>query len=111
MGKRISRSDLISEHEYSFRGKLWKDKTTGSWHFVSLPKTLSKKIRKIHGGSEEGWGRLTAAAAIGEVHWDTAVWFDTKNDTYLLPVKAVIRKKLGLKEGSSCKVQLSIEHG
>ena len=25
--------------------------------------------------------------------WKTAIWFDTKQDTYLLPLKAEIRKK------------------
>ena len=25
--------------------------------------------------------------------WETAIWFDTKLDTYLLPLKAEIRKK------------------
>ena len=42
---------------------------------------------------EEGWGRLKATAKIGNSQWETAIWFDTKRKTYLLPLKADIRKK------------------
>ena len=39
---------------------------------------------------------MKAVAQIGESRWETAIWFDTKKDTYLLPVKAAIREKSGL---------------
>jgi hypothetical protein len=42
---------------------------------------------------EEGWGRMKVLVKIGNSEWKTSIWFDTKNDTYLLPVKAEIRKK------------------
>lgn len=32
-------------------------------------------------------------AKIGDIEWRTAIWFDTKHDTYLLPLNASIRKK------------------
>ena len=79
--------------KYSFKEKIWKHTGKGGWHFISLPKALSKKIRANHGLSEEGWGRLKATAKIGKSSWSTAIWFDSKKQTYLLPVKAEIRKK------------------
>ena len=42
---------------------------------------------------EQGWGRLKATAKIGITEWATAIWFDTKHKTYLLPLKAEVRKK------------------
>ena len=42
---------------------------------------------------EEGWGRLKAVAKIVNTQWETAIWFDTKQNTYLLPLKAEIREK------------------
>ncbi len=42
---------------------------------------------------EEGWGRLKMTAKIGNTQWETAIWFDTKLNTYLLPLKAEIRKR------------------
>ena len=39
---------------------------------------------------------MRALAQIGELQWDTAIWFDTKMGTYLLPIKAEIRTKSNL---------------
>lgn len=63
------------------------------WTFVSLPKELSLEIRNNFKWLEEGWGRMKVTAKIGGTEWQTAIWFDTKQDTYLLPLKAVVRKK------------------
>ena len=47
-----------------------------------------KRSEKICNGRREGWGRLKATAKIGNSEWATAIWFDTKINTYLLPLKA-----------------------
>lgn len=36
---------------------------------------------------------MKVTAKIGNSEWKTSIWFDTKQDTYLLPLKALIRKK------------------
>jgi hypothetical protein len=54
---------------------------------------MSEEIRKNLKFMEEGWGRMKASAKIGNTEWETAIWFDTKHKTYLLPLKAEIRKK------------------
>ncbi|MBK7959563.1 MAG: DUF1905 domain-containing protein [Bacteroidetes bacterium] len=52
-----------------------------------------KDIRAHFKQDEEGWGRLKATAKVGNSEWKTAIWFDTKVNTYLLPLKATIRQK------------------
>lgn len=79
--------------KYEFSGKTWQHSSPGGWYFVSLPKEMSKEIRSLLKSEEEGWGRLKAVAKIGLSEWKTAIWFDRKNETYLLPLKAEIRKK------------------
>lgn len=79
--------------QYPFSATIWKYTGNAGWFFVSLPKSLSAEIRKTFSHEEEGWGRLKATAQIGKSEWQTAIWFDTKLDTYLLPVKAEVRKK------------------
>lgn len=61
--------------------------------FLFMPKELSKEIRTNFKWREKGWGRMKVAVKIGKSEWKTSIWFDTKHDTYLLPVKAAIRKK------------------
>ena len=36
---------------------------------------------------------MKVTVQIGNSEWKTSIWFDTKHDTYLLQVKAAIRKK------------------
>ncbi len=95
--------------EYKFRGKIWKYRGKGGWTFITLPKTLSQKIRKSHSLGEREWGRLPAITTIGKSTWRTAIWFDTKVGAYLLPVKGAIRQKEELLVGKLTTVKLEIE--
>ena len=79
--------------KYEFSAKMWKHNSPGGWYVLSLPKILSKEIRENLKWQEEGWGRMKTVAKIGELTWETAIWFDTKMDTYVLPIKSEIRKK------------------
>jgi len=85
--------------KYDFKAEPWQYSGQGGWHFVSLPQHLSIEIRNNFKREEEGWGRLKASAKIGNTEWKTAIWFDTKKDTYILPLKAEIRKKENLEVG------------
>ncbi len=78
--------------KYDFSGEMWKSDGQGGWHFVSLPKELSKEIRDNLQWHEEGWGRMKVMALIKGKKWQTAIWFDKKRNTYLLPVKSEVRK-------------------
>lgn len=90
--------DLIKNDgsvEYSFTAtfRQHNEETGDGWCFLFMPKELAKEIRANFKWREEGWGRMKVTVKIGESIWKTSVWFDTKHDTYLLPVKAAIRKK------------------
>ncbi|MCE3012675.1 MAG: DUF1905 domain-containing protein [Proteobacteria bacterium] len=97
--------------EFSFKAKLWKYEGPAGWCFVTIPKTTAKRIRAIHHWSEEGWGRLKTTVTIGSSIWKTSIWFDTKADSYLLPVKVMIRKKEKLVIGRSvsCTIDFNLE--
>ncbi len=94
--------------QYTFSGKLWQHDSPGGWFFVSLPEHISKEIRENLHWQEEGWGRMKASAAIGKLEWDTAIWYDRKRNTYLLPVKADIRRKADLKLDEAIVVSIWI---
>lgn len=88
---------------YEFEAGIWQYSGQGGWHFVSLPQDLSQEIRNNLKSEEEGWGRLKITAKIGNSEWKTAIWFDTKMNTYLLPIKAEIRKKEKLEANTIIK--------
>jgi hypothetical protein len=91
---------------YKFSSNIWKHNSPGGWFFISLPIEMSDEIRQHLKCEEEGWGRLNVTAVIGDTQWDTAIWYDTKHHTYLLPIKSEIRKKENIISGSSIEVSL-----
>ena len=78
------------------------------WTFVSLPKELAAEIRDNFKWREEGWGRMKITAKLGNSEWQTAIWFDTKQETYLLPLKASIKKQEKVKLGEAVKVLILV---
>jgi hypothetical protein len=93
---------------YQFSGKTWQHSSPGGWYFISLPKEMAAEIREAIGSEEEGWGRLKALAKVGNSEWKTAIWFDTKLNTYLLPLKAEIRKKENIVLGQHIAVNVRL---
>jgi hypothetical protein len=81
---------------YEFSSEIWQYPAPGGWFFVSLPADMSREIRENLQWQEEGWGRLRVITLIGKTEWKTSIWFDTKLNSYLLPIKAEIRKKENL---------------
>lgn len=88
---------MIKNLQWQFTASVWKYNSTKAWHFISLPTEISKEIRENLRWQEEGWGRLKVNAKIGNSEWKTSIWFDTKQNTYLLPVKSEIRVKESIK--------------
>ncbi len=99
-------NEMTGKIKYFFSEKVWQHSSPGGWYFVSLPESVSQEIRELLKQEEEGWGRLKATVEIGSSQWKTAIWFDTRMNTYLLPVKADIRKKEGIDSGKLVEITL-----
>ncbi len=83
---------------------LWQGKS--AWHFIGIPKKQSEEIKKRFGANAKGWGSLPMVATIGKTSWKTSIFPDKKSGTYLLPLKAEVRKKEGLFSGDKVTVLL-----
>jgi hypothetical protein len=99
---------MIGKIKYEFKARVWQHSSPGGWYFVSLPTELSLEIRENLKWQEEGWGRLKVTAKIGIVEWETSIWFDKKQKTYLLPLKAEIRKREKIKTNQEVKTVIRI---
>jgi hypothetical protein len=103
---------MIKKHMseiYKVKAQVWKYEGPNGWYFVSVPQVLSKEIRELHKESEEGWGRLKSEVCIESLRWKTSIWFDTKLDCFLVPIKAEVRKKLGITDGSEVSLNFSVK--
>ncbi|MCO6499058.1 MAG: DUF1905 domain-containing protein [Vicingus serpentipes] len=94
--------------EYQFSTKLWRYNSQNGWYFATVPKNYSKEIRAHLKWQEEGWGRMKATVIINDLNWDTSIWFDTNKNSYILPIKSEVRKKLSLKEDDLLTISILV---
>lgn len=94
--------------DFTFIAKIWVYHGQGAWHFVSLPEEMAAQIKLLTSGRNKSWGSLRVEAVIGETSWKTSVFRDNKTSTYLLPIKADVRRKEQLSEGAEVKVSIKI---
>lgn len=76
---------------YKFKGEVWRWPGLGGWHFMNVPKAISEKIRKT--AKTYGAGFVKVEVKIGKSTWRTALFPDKRSGTYLVSIKASIRKK------------------
>lgn len=88
------------EFEATFRAVLWRwdARRADSWFFVSLPEAESAELRGLP-IPPRGFGSVPVDVVIGSSRWRTSVFPDAASGCYVLPMKAVVRRKEGLAEG------------
>ena len=101
-------SDAAAPHAYEFTAPLWKWDGNAAWHFVTLPFDVTDEIDEITTGRQGGFGSVKVKVTIGRTTWTTSVFPDNKRESFILPVKAAVRKAEGLAEGTPAAVRLEL---
>ncbi len=78
---------------YTSKAKVWLYPGMAGWCFVSVSKKESAHIRALFAGLARGFGSLPVTVTIGNTTWNTSIFPDGKTKTYLLALKAEVRKK------------------
>lgn len=86
----------MRKKKWQWKSKVWIYPGDVAWHFMTVPKAESAEISKIYTGMSKGWGSLPVCVTVGTSTWQTSIFPDRKSGTFLLPLKALIRKKEGL---------------
>ena len=60
---------------------------------------------RLESGRPRGWGSLRVIARIGDSEWRTSI-FPGDSATWLLPVKAAVRKAEGIAEGDTVEATI-----
>ena len=95
-------------NSYDFKAEVWIYAGPGGWHFVTLPKKLAAEITAFHAGEAKSFGSIAVSATAGKTKWKTSIFRDTKSGSYVLPLKADIRKKEKIAAGKKIAVTLEI---
>jgi hypothetical protein len=94
--------------KYRLKDKVWEYPGMAGWHFISIPKKEAASIKKDFHSFKRGWGSLPVKVTLGKQIWKTSIFWDNKLNTYLLPLKAEIRKKEMVKAGDTIVFLLEI---
>ncbi|RWD63924.1 MAG: DUF1905 domain-containing protein [Mesorhizobium sp.] len=94
---------------YEMQGEIWVYPGKGGWHFVTLPAELAARIKTVMAGRARPWGSLGVTAVIGKTRWSTSLFPDKASGSLLLPVKASVRQREGLKAGDAPALTVEIE--
>lgn len=90
---------------YKIKNKVWRWPGAGGWHFVYVDKNLTEELKKKGFKHKYGSGFLAITATVGKTSWDTALFPHTKEKTYLVSLKASIRKKEQIWEGDMVEIK------
>jgi len=94
---------------YKVKGRIWLyPGQSANWHFLSIPKKESGEIKEAYKSMRKGWGSLPVSVTKGKTTWTTSIFPDSKSGTYILPLKAEIRRKENLFDNDICTVKLLI---
>jgi hypothetical protein len=92
--------------EHRFTARLWAYQGKGAWHFVTVPGEAASEIR-FHNPLLKGFAPVSCHVTIGRTRWKTALFPDSKSGSYLIAIKAEVRKAEGIAAGDTVHVTLS----
>jgi hypothetical protein len=103
----------VIDLSFSFTSKCWKwQAEKATWYFISLPKAQSEEIKffnENHSAKKRGWGSVRVIARVGDTEWQTSIFPQAKEGTYILPIKAEVRKKETIQVDQDVFIKLKID--
>ena len=91
---------------FQFTGKIWFWKGPAPWFFITIPEKESRDIKGISTFVTYGWGVIPVFVRIGKTEFTTSLF--PKDDRYIVPIKANVRKAENLEEGDTVTVWLEV---
>ena len=75
--------------------------------FAPVPPDCAEELRRVSKFVTYGWGMIPVEATIGDVAFYTALF--PKDETYLLPLKADVRRKTRTTAGDVVSIAMTIK--
>lgn len=93
--------------EIEFNNNIWFWRGPAPWFFVTVPEAQSRDLKAISSAVTYGWGVIPVQVQIGSTQWTTSLF--PKDDLYLVPIKASVRKAEDLDEGDEVTIRLEVK--
>ncbi len=92
--------------DLEFAGEIWFWKGPSPWHFVTVPDDDALQLQETSTLVSYGWGMIPVTAGIGDTEWETSLF--PKDGSYVVPVKAAVRRSERLDVGDRAVVRLGV---
>ncbi len=89
----FTKSYTMTEKVFLYPGE------SANWHFVPITKKVGMEIKALFGKSVRGFGSRKVEVTIGQTIWQTSIFPDSYSGSYILPLKAAVRKKEDIEVG------------
>lgn len=93
--------------EIEFDGRILFWRGPAPWYFVAVPEEPSRELKAISRAVTYGWGVIPVYVQIGDTEWQTSLF--PKDDLYLVPIKASVRKAENIEEDDEVTVRLEVK--
>jgi hypothetical protein len=96
----------LADVELEFDGEVWFWKGPAPWHFVTVPEDECADLEQTSAFVSYGWGMIPVAVCLGATEWRTSLF--PKDGSYLVPLKAAVRRSEGVDVGDVVRIKLSV---
>lgn len=96
----------MRKRKFQIKEKIFKWTGNAAWFFIRIDKETSEEIKDNFGMFAAGWGSIPVNVTICNSNWKTSIFPD--KGTYLLPVKAKIRKAENISGKDELNINLEI---
>lgn len=96
----MNRSAKKKKYKVRSEVVLWSG-AQGAWHFAYVDKKQSALIKGRTSGPRRGFGGIRVAVTLGKTKWETSIFPDKRSGTYILPLKAAVRRDEGVQAGET----------
>lgn len=93
--------------ELTFSGPIFEWRGPAPHHFVQVPDAQAAAIEAASALVTYGWGMVPVEVTLGSLTWQTSLW--PKDGLYIVPMKAAIRRELGLSLGDVVSLTLRLD--
>jgi len=108
----IGKSSSAMDIHFHFSAPLWVYSAQSNWHFVTLPQHRAEEIkffRQLSSYSKvKGFGSIKVSVVSAHNEWRTSIFPDKASQSYLLPIKAAIRKAENWSAGDMINLELRL---
>jgi hypothetical protein len=91
---------------FAFQGLVHHWRGPAPYYFVRVPPETAEELADVAAEVTYGWGMVPVEVTVGGYTWETSLW--PKDGSYLLPIRAQVRRALEIEVDHLVAVRLTI---